>query len=227
LVRHYFLRRGPNVADIQVNLLSKSERSAQSHEIAKRVRPRIDAIARRYNARVKVAEVPPGPPVLQTLVAEVYGPGYDRQIAVARQIRDIFEKTEGVVDVDWYVEDDQPKYRFVVDKEKAAYNGVSAEQIATTLKMALDGTAVGLLHQANEKEDVSIFLRLPRRERSSLQDLKQIKVIGERGKLVPLGELVRIDKQIADKSIYHKNLLPVVYVQATWRGAKKAPFTRF
>ena len=223
LVRHYFLRRGPNVADVQVNLLPKSERSAQSHEIAKRVRPGIDAIARRYNARVKVAEVPPGPPVLQTLVAEVYGPDYARQIAMARQIRDIFEKTEGVVDVDWYVEDDQPKYRFVVDKEKAAYNGVSAEQIATTLKMALDGTAVGLLHQANEKEDVSIFLRLPRRERSSLQDLKQIKVVGERGNLIPLGELVRIDKQIADKSIYHKNLLPVVYVTGDVAGREESP----
>jgi multidrug efflux pump subunit AcrB len=223
LVRHYFLRRGPNVADVQVNLLPKGERSAQSHEIAKRVRPGIDAIARRYKARIKVAEVPPGPPVLQTLVAEVYGPDHDRQIAVARQIRDIFEKTDGVVDVDWYVEDDQPKYRFIVDKEKAAYNGVSAEQIATTLKMALDGTAVGLLHQPNEKEDVSIFLRLPRRERSSLQDLKQIKVIGERGKLVPLGELVHIDKQIADKSIYHKNLLPVVYVTGDVAGREESP----
>ncbi len=130
LVRHYFLRRGANVADIQVNLVAKGERDAQSHDIAKRVRPAIQQIAAKYDARVKVSEVPPGPPVLQTLVAEVYGPDYQRQIEVARQIRDIFDKTEGVVDVDWYVEDDQPKYRFVVDKEKAALNGVSAEQIA-------------------------------------------------------------------------------------------------
>jgi multidrug efflux pump subunit AcrB len=223
LVRHYFLRRGPNVADIQVNLLPKGERSAQSHEIAKRVRPEIDAIAARYNARVKVAEAPPGPPVLETLVAEVYGPDYSRQIAVARQIREIFEKTDGVVDVDWYVEDDQTKYRFIVDKEKAAHNGVSAKQIAMTLRMALGGTTVGLLHRPNEKEDVSIFLRLPRTERSSLQDLKQIKVVGERGILVPLGELVRIETQIADKSIYHKNLLPVVYVTGDVAGREESP----
>jgi multidrug efflux pump subunit AcrB len=223
LVRHYFLRKGPNVADIQVNLLPKGERKAQSHEIAKRVRPGIDAIARRYNARVKVAEVPPGPPVLATLVAEVYGPDYHRQIAVARQIRDIFEQTDGVVDVDWYVEDDQPEYRFIIDKEKAAHNGVSAEQIATTLKMAVEGTPVGLLHQPNEKEDVSILLRLPRTERSSLEDLKQIKVAGERGNLVPLGELVRIQREIADKSIYHKNLMPVVYVTGDVAGREESP----
>jgi multidrug efflux pump subunit AcrB len=223
LVRHYFLRRGPNVADIQVNLLPKGERNAQSHEIAKRVRPAIEAIARRYNARVKVAEVPPGPPVLATLVAEVYGPDYTRQIAIARQIRELFEKTDGVVDVDWYVEDDQPKYRFSVDKEKAAHNGVSAEQIATTLQMAVAGTTVGLVHQPNEKEDVAIFLRLPRTERSSLQDLKQLKVMGERGNLVPLGELVRIETQVADKSIYHKNLLPVVYVTGDVAGREESP----
>ena len=161
---------------------------------------------------MKVSEVPPGPPVLQTLVAEVYGPNYQRQIEIARQIRDIFDKTDGVVDVDWYVEDDQPKYRFAVDKEKASLNGVSAEQVATTLRMALEGMGVGLLHQPAEKEDVPIFLRLPREERSSLNDLKQIKVMGQQGNLVPLGELVRVEQTIADKSIYHKNLMPVVYV---------------
>jgi multidrug efflux pump subunit AcrB len=223
LVRHYFLRRGPNVADIQVNLVRKGERSAQSHDIAKRVRPRIDEIATRYSARVKVAEVPPGPPVLQTLVAEIYGPDYQRQLAVARQIRDIFDHTEGVVDVDSYVEDDQPKYRFVVDKEKAALNGVSAEQVAATLRIAVEGMNAGLLHQSSEKEDVPITLRLPRAERSSVDDLKQIKVMGTRGNLVALGELVRVEQQIADKSIYHKNLMPVVYVTADVAGAIESP----
>jgi len=130
---------------------------------------------------VKVSEVPPGPPVLQTLVAEVYGPDYQRQIEVAGQIRDILDKTGGVVDVDWYVEDDQAKYRFIVDKEKASLNGVSAEQVAATFRMALEGMSAGLLHQPAEKEDVPIFLRLPREGRSNLNDLKQIKVIGPRG----------------------------------------------
>jgi multidrug efflux pump subunit AcrB len=223
LVRHYFLRRGTNVADLQVNLVPKGDRSAQSHDIAKRVRPRIDEIAARSGARVKVAEVPPGPPVLQTLVAEIYGPDYQRQIEVAHQIRDIFDKTEGVVDVDSYVEDDQPKYRFEVDKEKAALNGVSAEQVASTLRIAVEGMNVGSVHQASEKEDVPITLRLARSARSSVDDLKQIKVIGTRGNLVPLGELVRVEEQIADKSIYHKNLMPVVYVTADVAGKVESP----
>ena len=223
LVRHYFLRRGPNVADIQVNLVPKGERSAQSHDIVKRVRPDIHEIAARYSARVKVAEVPPGPPVLQTLVAEIYGPNYQRQIDVARQLRDVFDRTEGVVDVDSYVEDDQSKYEFVVDKEKAALNGVSAEQVATTLRIALDGMNVGLLHQPGEKEDVPITLQLPRAERSSVEDLKQIKIKGNTGNTVALGELVHVDKQIADKSVYHKNLMPVVYVTADVAGKVESP----
>ena len=223
LVRHYFLRRGPNVADIQVNLVTKGERSAQSHDIARRVRPKIDEIAARYGARVKVAEVPPGPPVLQTLVAEIYGPTYQRQLEVARQIRDIFDKTEGVVDVDSYVEDDQPKYQFIVDKEKAALNGVSTEQVAASLRIALDGMNVGLLHQPAEKEDVPITLQLSRAERSGVEDLTQIKVKGARGNMVPLGELVHVDEQIADKSIYHKNLMPVVYVTADVAGKIESP----
>jgi len=223
LVRHYFLRRGPNVADIQVNLLPKGERRAQSHDIARRVRPPIQEIARRYRARVKVAEVPPGPPVRQTLVAEIYGPEYERQIEIARQIRDIFDRTEGVVDVDWSVEDDQPKYRFVVDKEKAALNGVSAEQVAATLRIAAEGTAVGLLHQPQEKEDVPIVLEVARAERSSIEELKRIKIMGERGTLVPLGELVRVEKQRADRSISHKNLMPVVYVTGDVAGREESP----
>lgn len=223
LVRHYFMRRGPNVADIQVNLVSKGDRGAQSHDIVKRVRPPIDQIARRHHARVKVAEVPPGPPVLQTLVAEVYGPNYQRQIEVARQIRDTFDKTDGVVDVDWYVEDDQTTYRFIIDKEKAALNGVSAEQIAATLRIAVDGMSAGLLHQPREKEDVSIQLRLPPEARSSVNDLKALKVMGRGGNLVPLGELVQVVPQVADKSIYHKNLMPVVYVTGDVAGQEESP----
>jgi len=223
LVRHYFLRRGPNVADIQVNLTPRGERKAQSHDIAKRVRPLIEPIGARYQGRIKVAEVPPGPPVLQTLVTEVYGPDYSRQIGVARQIRGILEETEGVVDVDWYVEDDQARYRFVVDKEKAALNGVTAEQIAMTLRLAMSGMEAGLLHQAREKEDVPILLRLPQEDRSSVEDLKAIRVMGKQGNLVPLGEIVRVEKDLGEKSIYHKNLMPVVYVTADVAGVEESP----
>jgi len=223
LVRHYFLRRGATVADIQVNLVPKGQRKAQSHEIAKRVRPAIQQIALKYEARVKVSEVPPGPPVLQTLVAEVYGPDYQRQIEVARQIRDIFDRTNGVVDVDSYIEDEQTKYQFVIDKEKAALNGVSAEQAATTLSIAIAGLNVGLAHQPAEKEDVPIVLRLPLAARSSVDDLKRIKVVGYGGNLVALGELVRVDELKSEQSIYHKNLMPVVYVTGDVAGAEESP----
>src|SRR5208283_5408519 len=151
LVRHYFLRQGANEADIQVNLLPKEQRSAQSHQISKRVRNAIVPIGEKYGAKLKVAEIPPGPPVYQTLVAEVYGPEYKQQIDVARQIRDEFKKTPGVVDVDWTVEAPQTQYRLVVDKEKAALAGVSAEQIAQTLRLGLSGAVVGLAQQTNEK----------------------------------------------------------------------------
>jgi multidrug efflux pump subunit AcrB len=223
LVRHYFLRQQPNEADIQVNLVSKGDRKSQSHDIAKRVRPLIDAVAAKHGARVKVAEVPPGPPVLQTLVAEVYGPDYRGQIEVARQIREIFEKTDGVVDVDWYVEDDQPRYRFAVDQEKAALSGVSVEQVAATLGLAVKGQEVGLLHQPREQEDVPIVLRLPPAERSRVESLRQIKVTGRRGNLVPLAEVVRVMEETAEKSIYHKNLMPVVYVTADVAGKVESP----
>ena len=223
LVRHYFMRHGPNVADIQVNLAPKEGRKTQSHEIAKRVRPGIQEIAKRNGARVKVSEVPPGPPVLQTIVAEIYGPDYNRQIEVARQVLDVFDGTEGVVDSDWYVEDDQSKQRFVVDQEKAALNGVSVDQINTTLRVALEGMGVGLVHQQNEKEDVSIFVRLARSERSSVEGLLQIDVQGAQGNMVPLRELVRVEETLQDKSIYHKNLMPVVYVTGDVAGKAESP----
>jgi multidrug efflux pump subunit AcrB len=223
LVRHYFMRSGPNVADLQINLVGKHDRKAQSHDIAKRVRPRIQQIAALYGARVKVAEVPPGPPVLQTLVAEVYGPEYNRQIQVANQVKHIFETTEGVADVDWYVEDLQPKYRFVLDKEKAALNGVNTEQATQTLRLAVEGYSSELAHQPAEKEDVPIFFRLPLAKRSSVEDLRGIEVQSSSGQLVPLGELVRVETTTADRSIYHKNLMPVVYVTGDVSGRQESP----
>jgi multidrug efflux pump subunit AcrB len=223
LVRHYFLRANPHEADIQVNLAPKDHRKAQSHDIAKRVRPHVAAIAQRYGARIKVAEVPPGPPVLQTLVAEIYGPDYERQLELAKQVRAIFEQTEGVVDVDSYVEDDQAKQRIVVDPEKAALHGVSVAQVTQTLKIALGGLDAGLVHQPAEKEDVPIHLRLARQERSSLHDLLELKVMGDRGNPVSLSQLVRVEEVVQDKSIYHKNLMPVVYVTGDVGGEAESP----
>jgi len=236
LVRHYFMRGGANVADIQVNLLPKHARKAQSHDIAKRVRPALTAIADRYNARVAVAEVPPGPPVLQTLVAEIYGPDEAARHALARKVIGIFKSTPGVVDTDWYIEADQPKARFVIDKEKAALHGITAETISQTLHLAVGGQAVDLLHLPKEKEDVNIVLELPRSLRTTPEELLGLRVrsgdanaLPEPGAsdaaapLVPLRELVAIDHTITDKSIYHKNLMPVTYVIGDVAGAVESP----
>jgi len=223
LIRHYFLRKGDNVADIQVNLLPKWKRKAQSHEIAKRVRPILTEIARKHGARIKVAEVPPGPPVLQTLVAEVYGPNYKRQIELTAKIRKVFENTEGVVDVDWYVEEKQPKYLFSVDKEKAALSGISTQEIVSTLKIASGGKEAGLAHLPKEREDVPIFIRLPRSERSDIADLKEIYLFSPNGKMVPVSELVKVKKTRRARNIYHKNLKPVVYVTGDVAGKEESP----
>jgi len=236
LVRHYFTRHGANVADIQINLLPKSERQAQSHDLAKRVRPRVAAIAAKYGARVAVAEVPPGPPVLQTLVAEIYGPDEQSRLALARKVIDIFHNTPGVVDTDWYIEADQPKVRFVIDKEKAALHGISAETISETLRVAVGGESVDLLHVPREKEDVNIVFQLPLASRTSPEELLALRVrsgdanaLPEPGSttspspLVPLRELVTVEHTITDKSIYHKNLMPVTYVIGDVAGSIESP----
>jgi len=234
LVRHYFLRRGANIADIQVNLVPKHERKAQSHEIARRFRPRLAAIAGRYQARVAIAEVPPGPPVLQTLVAEIYGPNEESRLALADKVKTIFQQTPGVVDVDWYHEADQQKDRFVIDKEKAALHGISAATISQTLKIAVAGETVDLLHQPAEKEDVDIRLEIPRSSKTTTAELLALRVrsgdanalpepAAAVAPLVPLRELVTIERGTVEKSLYHKNLMPVTYVIGDVAGVVESP----
>ncbi|MGD0282288.1 MAG: efflux RND transporter permease subunit [Dissulfurispiraceae bacterium] len=223
LVRHYYLRSGSSIADIQVNFVPRDERKAQSHDIAKRIRPEIKKIGDRYNARIKVVEIPPGPPVLSTLVAEVYGPDLDGQIAAAKKVKEIFNKTSGVVDVDWYVEDDRPKISFDVDKEKASYNGISTETVSRTLKAALGGMTAGLVHIEKDKEPVELFLRAPLTERAGVDKLGAIGVPSSSGTMVPLSELVKVNNGIEDKTIYHKNLKRVVYVTGDVAGSEESP----
>lgn len=223
LVRHYDLRHGSNVADIQVNFASKDDRSDQSHDIAKRIRPEIQKIAALFNANVKIAEVPPGPPVLSTLVAEIYGPDYEKQIAVADKIKRIFEQNEGVVDVDWLVEDDQAEYNFTVDKEKAILAGVSTDQVLKTLQIALNGADASVLYRPEEIEAVTIRLRLPESGRSTLNDLTGLRVRSSAGILVPVSELVSIREQTQDRNIYRKNQRRVVYLTADVAGKLESP----
>lgn len=223
LVRHYFMRSGPNQADIQINLTEKGERKLQSHDIAKSLRPGLAKIANQFGARIKVAEVPPGPPVLQTLVAEVYGPDQATRVAVAQKVKDVFKSTEGVADVDWYVDDDQQTVQYVVDQEKAAQSGVSVSQINGAIATALGGGRAGLLHDSESREDIPIVLRLPVERRSGLDALAQIRVRSASGSLVPASELVQIQETLTDKSIYHKNLLPVVYITGDVTGRQESP----
>jgi multidrug efflux pump subunit AcrB len=226
LVRHYFLRSGPNIADIQVNLVGKDERSAQSHAIAERVRLKVAPIAARHGAAVAVAEVPPGPPVLETIVAEIYGPDETQRLALAREVRGIMERTPGVVDVDWYVEADQPKIRYVVDREKAAQHGVSAGAIAETLALATQGESVGLLHLATEKEDLPIVFELPPSARTNPAALLAMPIradLASAALTVPLSELVHISPETGPRSLYRKNLKPVTYVTADVAGKFESP----
>ncbi|MEW5909850.1 MAG: efflux RND transporter permease subunit, partial [Thermodesulfobacteriota bacterium] len=223
LVRHYYLRQGSHMADIQVNLAEKGRRKMQSHDIAKRVRPYLEQIAARRQARIKVAEVPPGPPVLSTLVAEIYGPDYSRQREIAQTIRTIFEKTPGVVDADWYMEEDRYRYDLQVDREKAALHGIRVSQITDALDLALAGKQVGLLHQNQEKEDVPIILRLPLESRAGIERLEFIKFTSPDGTQVPLSTVVKPVPTSPDLSIYHKNLMPVVYVIGDVAGVKESP----
>jgi multidrug efflux pump subunit AcrB len=223
LVRHYYLRRGSNVADIQVNFVSKGDRKAQSHDIAKRLRPGLKKIGDTYAARIKVAEIPPGPPVLSTLVAEIYGPDTARQVEIAKKIRRIFERTEGVVDVDWFVEDDQKKVSLEVDQEKSSLNGISTFSVAQSIHIALGGAAAGLVHMDREKEPVEIMLRMPLDQRSDLNRLLSLTVPTPSGGFVPLSELVRVRDGLEEKTIYHKNLKRVTYVTGDVAGKEESP----
>ena len=220
LVRHYFLRRAPYLADLQVNLVPKGERSAQSHEVAGRMRERLVPIAKQFGATIQVAEVPPGPPVLQTLVAEVYGPDPARRLAVAAQIKSIFEQTDGVVDADWYVESPRAKITLAVDGEKAAAAGLSPAAVAAVVRMAGSGESAGLLHDERAREDVPIVIRLPRDDRS-LEALQSIRLRGIGP--VAVGELTKPATTLEATSLYHKNLQAVTYVTGDLAGQNGSP----
>lgn len=223
LVRHYDMRRGNHVADIQVNLLDKSQRSIQSHDIAKAMRPALQSIGKRYGANVKVVEVPPGPPVMSTIVAEIYGPDYDTQIDVARQVKSILHQTDNVVDVDWMVEDDQKEFRFVVDKDKAMKQGIAEAQVAQIIRGALSGVQVGVLHQPAVVNQVGVTLKLSESDKTSVEDVLSTNVVNARGQSVPISSLVTVEETTKEKSISRKNQKRVVYVTAEVAGNLESP----
>ena len=225
LVRHYYLRKGGNVADIRINLIDKHKRKRQSHDIAKEERPKIVAAAKAVNpnANVKIVEVPPGPPVLATLVAEIYGKDDSVRRRIAKEVEEIFKKTPGVVDVDTLVDADHYKYEVIVKRKKARESGVTEAQIAQTVRIALKGASVSVAHTLYDSDPVSIFVRLPRTQRDDIQKILDLTVMNKEGKLIALRELVEIKKVLADKTIYHKNLHPVSYVIGEVAGKYEAP----
>jgi multidrug efflux pump subunit AcrB len=223
LVRHYFLRSGPVVADLQVNLRSKHHRETVSHDFAKQIRDLLTPLCEQQGAACKITEVPPGPPVLSTIVAEVYGPELEGRLALATQVKKIFESTPGVVDVDWWVESPGPKLEMEVDRAKTVRAGLSPEAVVRTLRVSLDGAEAGLLHDERSRRPVPLVLRLDRAQRSSVEGLLATRVQGAGGRLVPLAELVHVRESSRERFIYHKNLQPVTYVVAEVAGALESP----
>jgi multidrug efflux pump subunit AcrB len=204
-----------------VQLKSKDDRDEQSHAIATRLRERLLPVATALGASIQVVEVPPGPPVLQTLVAEVYGPDAGTRQALASQVRDTFTAATGVVDVDWYVETDRQKVDLVVDADRAALSGVSAAQVASVVRMAGAGAPAGLLHDPRARDAVPVMLRLPKSQRSSVEALSSIRLQGTSA--VSVGELTQAVTSVEAPSIYHKNLMPVTYVTGDVAGAVESP----
>ncbi len=223
LIRHYYQRTGANEAEVSVNLLLKSARDRQSHPIAKEVRETLAPIAARHDARIKVVELPPGPPVLQTLVAEIYGPTDAGRLAVARQVRDIMKQTPDVVDVDWYVDDPRPERVIRVERDKAQAAGVDPERALRDVTASVAGTVAGLLHDERAREDAPIVVRLPIGSRADARDMEGIGVRGDGGRLVSLGQIASLREHEEPSSLYHKNLLPVVYVTGDVAGREESP----
>ncbi|MCC7145447.1 MAG: efflux RND transporter permease subunit [Phycisphaeraceae bacterium] len=225
LVRHYYLRQGDNVAEVRINLAGKKNRTLQSHAIGLRMRDELGAIAQRHAARMKLVETPPGPPVIASVVAEVYGQPdhrYEDLLLAADTVRARLAVEPGVVDVDDVREVAQTKFTFAVDKEKAALNGTSTQAIAATLQALLEGGTVGLLRSATERHPLRIELRVPQDQRTSAADLARVQVKGDSGQLVPLAELGKWDTGRVDQMIYHKNLQRVAYVFAETAGRPPA-----
>jgi len=223
LVRHYDLRMANNMADVQVNLIDKEDRDIQSHDIAKSMRLPLQKIGLKYQANIKLVEVPPGPPVLSTIVAEIYGPDYAQQILIAKQVEQLMKKTSDVVDIDWMVEDDQNEFQVTVDKEKAMLSGVATAQITATVQGALSGMVVGKINQPSTYHQVPIKLQIRDAEKNSISQLLDLQVQNNQGSMVPLRNLVKVVTVLKDKNIYRKNQKEVVYVLADMAGKLESP----
>jgi multidrug efflux pump subunit AcrB len=223
LVRQYYLRQGPELGDLQVNLVDKRHRSRKSHEIAVAVRSQLAAIGRKFGASVQIVEVPPGPPVRAPIVAEVYGPRYVEQRRLAQQIRKVFDTTRDIVDVDDSIEAPVVRYVVDIDRQKAALLGVSQDQVVQAMAVGLQGADVTYAHIGRERYPIPVRLELPVANQARIGQLLELEVRSANGALVPLSELVSVRTMTWDGAIYHKDLLPVVYVTGDMAGRLDSP----
>lgn len=223
LVRHYDLRRGDHVADIQVNLENKKDRSMQSHAITREMRGPIQQIGKKYGANISLVEISPGPPVRSTLAAEVYGPDEQEQIRVAAQVRELLRHTPDVVDLDWSLEADQPEYRFVIDKEKAMRNGIAPAQVTMAVNALISGASAGILHQEDAYEPLNIKLQIAEADKNNLHALSNLPLKGQAGNMVSLGEVGHWERSSVPQSINRKDQKRVVYILADMAGKLESP----
>lgn len=223
LVRQYYLRQSPELGDLQVNLVDKRHRSRKSHEIALAVRPALAFVGRRYGASVQVVEVPPGPPVQAPLVAEVYGPRYAEQRTLAKEIRKLFDTTKDIVDVDDSVEAPSPRLIVDVDRQKASLLGVSQEQVVQTIAAGMQGSDVTYVHTGRERYPIPVRLELTVADKADVGQLLALEVRSLSGTRVPLSEVVSVRTAPWEGAIYHKDLLPVVYVTGDMAGRLDSP----
>jgi multidrug efflux pump subunit AcrB len=223
LVRQYYLREGANVGDIQVNLVDRKHRDRKSHDIALALREPLAGIALAHGASVKIVEVPPGPPVQAPLVAEVYGPDYPGQLQIATELKRLFAATDDIVDVDDSVEAPAERLLLAIDRNKAALLGVSQSQVSRAIGSALGGEDVAWIHDEHTKYPIPIRLELPVADQAELDSLLMLRVAGRNGRLVPLSEVVEVSVARWESTIYHKDLLPVVYVTGDMAGELDSP----
>ncbi len=223
LVRQYYLRSAPEQGDIQINLVEKAARHRQSHDIAVSVREAVAAIARRNGGNAKLVEVPPGPPVLSPIVAEIYGPDYDGQVAVAKTVRAAFEATADIVGVDDTVDEDAPKLVLRVDQAKAARMGVAQADIVEVVRLGLSGEDVTPVHGGDNKYEIPVRIQLPAVQQSEVGRLLAMQVRARDGALITISELVQVAETKREQILYRKDLLPVVYVTGDMGGALDSP----
>ncbi|MCH8533450.1 MAG: efflux RND transporter permease subunit [Flavobacteriaceae bacterium] len=223
LVRHYDMRNESRMADIQVNITNKDDRSEQSHDIAKSFREEVQKIGDVYGANIKIVEVPPGPPVLSTIVAEVYGPDYDEQIKIAQNIKDILSETQDVVDIDWRVEAEQKELHFEIDRERTSLEGIAPAQLVNAMQLSLGEHAIAQAYRENSNQNVGIVYKTANEDKADIEELLKLKVISQHGHPVEIGDLVSVTERPIEKSIFRKNKRRVVYVTAEMAGDLESP----